>query len=407
MKRIEQKDLRALYAPMPEATAVKLEGLLSALPEAEEEPIVKKKISFALALAAVLVLLAVGAVATAMNWNVLTFLYGEEQPQMDAMMVQVAQTGTADGVTLEIGTAMTDGRSIAFDWTLTVEDDTLPVYLQMDNVTVAGSENIWLDTLGGLNRVWLMQGETTRHNGELICLGDKWQPGEKIAVELTLGVYKPLGEVVIFTSTADRAKAEELAAQGVWTVVPETEMISHRQQNQVQPLWRYDSLTEPELADYERSEIKLSFMVTVPEVTWEQLPTDKEAYEIMPGVSFRVAEAYRTPLNIYASIDIAVAGEENQLGAIEKWKNLFFGFERAEGHVTRSRALTADAGWNAYYNEDGVYHKVVTVCTGAYNGTELAQGDDLYLVCSMGEGTENDNVQALVKQGRYKLHAVE
>lgn len=404
MKKITQENLRAMYAPMPEAYA---EGVLASLFQRKEEKPVKRKISVAFVLAAVLTLLAVGGVAAAVNWNVLTFLYGEVQPTMEPMLAQVAQKGSAGGVTLEISTAMTDGRSIAFDWTLNVEDDALPVYLQTEDVKVAGTENLWLDPLGGLNRVWLTSDETTRRGGELIWLENRWMPGEEIAVELTLGVYKPLGEVVIFTSTADRAKAEELAAQGVWTVVPETEMISPRQQNQMCPLWRYDKLSEAEKANYERSEIKLSFTVTVPEVAWEQLATDEEVYEVAPGVSFRVTEAYRTPLNIWATIDIAVAGEENQLGAMEKWNKLFFELQKAEGrHVSQLQAITLGIDITTYFEENGVYHQKFTICTGAYDAAEFAEDDGLYLVRYMRKEADREGYHILVKQGRYKLHVV-
>lgn len=401
MKKITQENLRAMYAPMPEAYA---EGVLASLFQQKEEKPVKRKISVAFVMAAVLTLLVVGGVAAAVNWNVLTFLYGEEQPQMEPMLAQVAQTGSAGGVTLEISTAMTDGRSIAFDWMLNVEDDALPVYLQTEDVKVAGTENLWLD---GLNRVWLTPEETTRRGGELIWLENRWMPGEEIAVELTLGVYKPLREVVIFTSTEDRAKAEELAAQGVWTVVPETEMRSSRQQNQMCPLWRYDELSEAELANYERREIKLSFTVTVPEVAWEQLATDKEAYEVAPGVSFRVTEAYRTPLNIWATIDIAVEGEENQLGAMEKWNKLFFELQNAEGrHISQLQEITLGIGIVTDFEENGVYHRKYSICTGAYDAEEFAEEDDLYLVCYTGKETEREGYLTLIKQGRYELHEV-
>lgn len=404
MKKITQENLRAMYAPMPEAYA---EGVLASLFQQKEGKPVKRKISVAFVMAAVLTLLVVGGVAAAVNWNVLTFLYGEEQPTMEPMLAQVTQTGSAGGVTLEISTAMTDGRSIAFDWTLNVEDDALPVYLQTEDVKVAGTENLWLDPLGGLNRVWLTPEETTRRGGELIWLENRWMPGEEIAVELTLGVYKPLGEVMIFTSPADRAKADELAAQGVWTVVPETEMFSSRQQNQICPLWRYDKLSEAELADYERSEIKLSFTVTVPEVAWEQLATDKEAYEIAPGVSFRVTEAYRTPLNIWATIDIAVAGEENQLGAMEKWNKLFFELQNAEGrHISQLQEITLGIGIVTDFEENGVYHRKYSICTGAYDAAEFAEDDGLYLVRYMRKETDREGYHILVKQGRYELHGV-
>ena len=404
MKKITQESLRAMYTPMPETYA---EGVLASLFQQKEGKPVKRKISVAFVMAAVMTLLVAGGMAAAVNWNVLTFLYGEEQPTMEPMLAQVTQTGSAGGVTLEISTAMTDGRSIAFDWTLTVEDDALPVYLQTEDVKVAGTENLWLDPLGGLNRVWLTPEETTRRGGELIWLENRWMPGEEIAVELTLGVYKPLGEVMIFTSPADRAKADELAAQGVWTVVPETEMFSSRQQNQICPLWRYDKLSEAELADYERSKIKLSFTVTVPEVAWEQLATDKEAYEIAPGVSFCVTEAYRTPLNIWATIDIAVAGEENQLGAMEKWNKLFFELQNAEGrHISQLQEITLGIGIVTDFEENGVYHRKYSICTGAYDAAEFAEDDGLYLVRYMRKETDREGYHILVKQGRYELHEV-
>ena len=180
----------------------------------------------------------------------------------------------------------------------------------------------------------------------------------------------------------------------------------HRQQNQVQPLWRYDKLSEAELVDYERSEIRLSFTVTVPEVQWEQLATDKETYEIAPGVSFRVAEAYRTPLNIYATIDVAVVGMGNQLDAMEKWDKLFFDFERADGHVSQIRALTSDVGWRNYYELNSVYHTEFPICTGAYDEAEFAEDDGLYLVCRMGKEMDREGYISLVKMGKFKLHVV-
>ena len=402
MKRIEQKDLRAVYAPMPEATAVKLEGLLSALPEAEEEPVVKKKVSFALVLAAALVLLAVGAVATA-NWDVLTFLYGQEKPQMDNMLTKVSQTGTAEGVTLEIGTAMTDGRSLAFDWVLTIEDETLPVYLQTDRVSVAGNEGIWLDPVGGMNRVWIPKGETIRRNGELIKLAQPVQPGEEISVELTLGIYKPLREVVVFTSPGDKAKAEELAAQGAWTVLPENEIISSRQRSEKYPLWRYDDLSEDELADYERHEIRMAFTVTAPETEVVRLVPEEDVYTI-GDVSVCVTEAYRTPMNIYAIIDLAVANAQNQTEAMQKAGKLTIWFDGEAGQVLQTRAMTGDATYNHYYAKEGAWHKTIEICTGAYDEATIPADGTVYLACYQDIEWKN-GMMMLDKIGRYALRA--
>lgn len=46
------------------------------------------------------------------------------------------------------------------------------------------------------------------------------------------------------------------------------------------------------------------------------------------------------------------------------------------------------------------------MCTGAYDATEFAEDDGLYLVCYMGKETEREGYLALVKQGRFKLHAL-
>ena len=165
MKRVTQSDLQNLYEPMPEHFASRMDHLLAALPAGEEKIIVKKKISAALALALALILLAAGALAAALNWDAILALYGHEQPELESLLVPVNQSAEAGGVTLEIASALTDGRTLVLDWTLRAEDEALPVYIETENLTTNGNFH-WASWGDGLQVLWLQPGRprTARRN---------------------------------------------------------------------------------------------------------------------------------------------------------------------------------------------------------------------------------------------------
>lgn len=372
MKHINRKQLQALYPPMPEATGLKLESCLSGLPAAEERIIVKRKFSAAVVLAAVLTLLAVGGLAAALNWDALTYLYGEEQPRLTALSSPVNQKAQAGGVTLEITSAVTDGHALAFDWTMTRPDAAAPLYLQVDALSVAGQDNVWIDTLAGLNRTWLPAEAVTRRSGELLVLDESVPVGESIRVELTVGVYAPRREVVLLPSPEDQAEARALRDAGVWAVAPVGEAPSQRTGGMA-PLWRYHSLTQAEKADYDRTELCFAFEVPVTEVATQRLAPGAAEYSLPDG-SFRITDAFRTPLTVSATVDIAVDGATSEFEARRKAQYYFFDFTDAQGDYLRGQEVTSFMPADECYCADGVWHVVRRVSRAAYDEEALPDG---------------------------------
>ncbi|MBE5803749.1 MAG: hypothetical protein E7316_04470 [Clostridiales bacterium] len=402
MKRVTRETLQAMYPPMPEDFAARA---LSGLPRGEEKIIVKRKVSAALVLAAMLVLLAVGSVAAALNWDAILFLYGKEEPQLSDLMSPVNRKGEAGGVSLEITSAVTDGRALAFDWTLQVDETVLPVYLQVDEIRMNEWEQFFLDTVAGLNRVWIGPDEKTVHSGELLQLPEPVQAGENIHVELTLGIYKPKREVTLFFSPRDQQEAQALRSQGVWAVAPVNEVPSMRRAGELSPLWRYDTLSEKEKADYDRSEITLVFDVMVTETDAQELVPDQDAYE-MPGATFRVVQAYRTPLSLCARIDLVIEGVETEAEAMRQSRYYSFSFRDARGEYLYGQSFTGAMAPTCYYWKDDELHMVQEVWTEAYDNTVIAEDEYLCLTYSHGRDDGKDRIM-LTRIGEVRLRMEE
>lgn len=306
MKRITQNDLRAMYAPMPQSVETELRGALSALSAAEKGQ-TKRKLSVSFALAAVLVLLIAGGVAACVHWDAIRFLYGREKPEMQGMVNNVEQIAQADGVTLHITDVATDGYSFAMAWEMETQEEKLPIYVQMEELTINGQQHY--AAIGeGLSCFWLTPEEIFRRGGDLIPLQEAGRVGNTLHVEMTLGLYRPVEEVV-FLPAEQYAQAKQLNEQGVWAAAPvsvyPTRQVDDSGNTVYCDLW----LREPDAVQgstrFVSSMIHLAFDVPVtgngakhrklsPEITGIQ----KIDHEV------RVQEVVQTDLGIYAVLDI-------------------------------------------------------------------------------------------------------
>ena len=168
MKRITQQDLQSLYGPAPEELESRIHTFLSGLPEKEEKSNVKKKASLAFVLAAVLALaMAATAAAGLIDWNAVIGIYGHEKPEMNGMVTTVNKSASAFGTTLSVSSALTDGRTLVFDWTLEAKEEELPLFVTTSQLLVNGV-HYNAEFGGGLYRVWLRPGETVRQSSEVI-----------------------------------------------------------------------------------------------------------------------------------------------------------------------------------------------------------------------------------------------
>ncbi|MBQ8555436.1 MAG: DUF4179 domain-containing protein [Clostridia bacterium] len=329
MKRITQRDLQQMYEPMPEHFAARMDCLLSGLPEGEETIVVKRKLSVAMVLAMVLLLVSVGAAAAVLNWNAILALYGQEKPELESLLVPVNQSAEAGGVTLEVTSALTDGRTLVLDWTLRANEDVLPVHIQAEELITNGQSH-WIQS-NGLQVLWLQPEETLHQSCEIFQLEQPVQAGEKIRVELTLRVARPKQEVIILTDPVDasaadlHAEAARLREQGIWAVAPQCLVFAYRfDDNNVLSGWNgttsglipaWNTLEGDNLPadgfDYDR--LTLSFDVTVPVCT-EQLLYPAQRALPLTGCSLEIIEAVRTPLGVYTTVELVC---ENPVGEDE------------------------------------------------------------------------------------------
>lgn len=315
MKRITKTDLQGLYGPVPEAFWQKMEGFLFALPMKEETRIMKKKVSFALAMAFVLVLLTVGAGAAVANWDAIMRLYGRETPEMETFLVPVEQTAQREGVSLNVSSVLTDGQVLVFDWAL-INEENMPLYIETDKLTINGYGHLpaWGD---GMSVLWLKEGET-KQNGEIIPLRHPLQPGETLDVALQVNIARPKQPVALFDSPSDAQEAERLRNLGRWAVAPMMESVAYRfaentkeERVNVWNVYEADGFTDD---DFTHSTLRLSFTVTVPD--FEEKPMHPEQTEWAFGdTTITLTEAFRTPLGIYTTAEVYTPAGEDALSA--------------------------------------------------------------------------------------------
>lgn len=359
MKRITKQELQELYGSVPGEFQENMNAFLHRLPVREEKKTVKKNISFAMVAMAILVFMAVGATAALIDWNAVVGLYGREKPEMEEMMEEVKKTAQTDDVKLSVTSVLTDGKALVFDWTLEAQEGALPLYIETKNLKVNGQWHFaaWGE---GMQYLWLQPGETIRQSAEIIELEQRTQPGDRIKVELTVGIHKPKQPVTFFETAADEEKAKEMRERGTWAVAPLGEAIAYRFDDEMErtdpvTLWRHYLSDGFQKDDFVQSEMKLSFEVTVPET--EEYPLYPAHREIkLSDCTAYLREAYRTPLGIYTEMEVVYNEKDAQEAVAKEVLNAFALEMRVPGTVLPGNHLhnLQDTIW---IDEEGRMHR--------------------------------------------------
>ena len=383
MKRITQQDLQSLYGPAPEELENRMRVFLSGLPEKEEKSNVKKKASLAFVLAAVLVLaMAATAAAGLIDWNAVIGIYGHEKPEMNGMVTTVNKSASAFGTTLSVSSALTDGRTLVFDWTLEAEEEELPLFLTTSQLLVNGVHYI-TEFGGGLYRVWLQPGETVRQSSEVIEMFEqRMQPGEQMHVEWTVRIAKPKKPITFLDSREDRGEAERLRSEGTWAVAPlgEANVFRFDDENNMPnrvTVWnhyRKDGFTDE---DFELATVKLIFDVTVPETEKIEIYPAGETIRLKECTAY-LREAYRTELGVYTTVELvsdADADEEGNIARQLSQYELFLGVNNQAMHVNGN--VFSDMPW---IGEDGKVHQVLSANMIGYQNSLLEEGNVLSVI---------------------------
>lgn len=383
MKRITQQDLQSLYGPAPEELESRIYSFLSGLPEKEEKSNVKKKASLAFVLAAVLVVaMAATAAAGLIDWNAVIGIYGHEKPEMNGMVTTVNKSASAFGTTLSVSSALTDGRTLAFDWTLEAKEEELPLFVTTSQLLVNGVHYI-TEFGGGLYRVWLQPGETVRQSSEVVELFEqRMQPGEQMHVEWTVRIAQPKKTITFLESREDREEAERLRSEGTWAVAPlgEANVFRFDDDNHLfhkVTVWnhyRKDGFTDE---DFELATVKLIFDVTVPETEKIEIYPAGETIRLKECTAY-LREAYRTELGVYTTVELvsdADADEEGNVARQLSQYELFLGVNNQTMYVNGN--TFSDMPW---IGEDGKVHQMLSANMIGYQNSLLEEGNVLSVI---------------------------
>lgn len=200
-KKLTRDALRALY-PAPSAdfeTRVSAAFARLRAQQGKEENRMKKKLCAGLILTALLTAAAFGALAAALDWNVLDFLFPglapDAGPRDAAALVQPVDASGGDGrVALRISGALTDGEVAAFDWRIENTRPEEPVFVAVEDFTGNG-ERLFTDGTDGFDRQWLpgvFSEDGAMLGGELVELPASVRGADALDVALTVAVYRPL-----------------------------------------------------------------------------------------------------------------------------------------------------------------------------------------------------------------------
>jgi len=297
--KITQSDLKALY-PVSDHALANVEHTLSALPEGKEKIVVKKKLSYAAVLAAVLTLLMVGAVAAAIHWDVMQFLYGKPVGSVEPLMEAVTASATDGRVTVSIGSVVHDGRALAIDWTIQSHQPDKPLHLEIERMTIGG-KRVWPSVYSSLNCDWLRPGEEIRYGGDMLMLPEEFFDTYPLQVEMTVGVYEPLKPVVI-EDVYDPERKKELEEQGFFAAMPE-EGTRNLIGGQKMLCWhQMTGIPQDQWDQYDRREMKLSFTLEESNAC-ALVPLETEATWDRGDFAVVVHEAVISPMGIYVTVD--------------------------------------------------------------------------------------------------------
>lgn len=231
-RKLTKETLRALYPAPSQDFAARTSAMLRSLPRQSTQTRGRKKLALGLALAAALTLSAIGALAAALDWNVMDFLFSGRMPgdapenPETAALVQAVNAAAGDGrVTLRVTGALTDGEVIAFDWRIENEQPGEPVFVAVESFTGNG-ERLATDGADGFDCQWLPGAYSeggAMQGGELIGLPPSVQGADALDVAMTVAVYRPLVPVWDLGPDCDPGSLdpapilEHLAAGGVVT----------------------------------------------------------------------------------------------------------------------------------------------------------------------------------------------
>lgn len=264
----------------------------------------KKKLSASLALALGLILITFSALAAAMDWNVMDFLFNDRQHAAKSLKQGVNARATDGQVTLNIDSALTDGNILAMDWSIVNEKKDVPVFVMVDAFAINGIP-VWTDGVDSFDNQWLpgwCSEDGSMRDGEIIAVPEAARDADALEVTMTVGVYHAL-QPLYLQEVYDPVQGAEKIAEG-YLVVPEGEGWLELDPDEAEGVaWVVGGIKYME-EKFTRTELSLSFVLDqrAGRASVRQLKT-AESYENALFTA-RYTQAFVSPLGLTLNMDI-------------------------------------------------------------------------------------------------------
>lgn len=197
---------------IPQTPDMCKKAVLHATSMYQEEQAMRRPYKVILVVAIVVILLCGTVALAASGWNVLRFLQLADDHLSSGMVENVSAQAAAGNCSIQVDSVVTDGKFLAFDWTVQNDDVTKPVYIQVDSFTGNGVP-LFTDGTDDFNYQWFpgMFNEGIMQDGNLTMLAEEIA-GDTLKVEMVVGVYTPkmpVFQMDVFDETAIRQKQNE------------------------------------------------------------------------------------------------------------------------------------------------------------------------------------------------------
>lgn len=133
------QELQALYPPTSRAFENTVQNTLHSLAKGKEQPVMKKKISAALIVMLALIILTISAAIALTSSNLLTFLFGQEQPPKEVkdILIKPEATITSPDINVTLNEYLYDGEKLYLYWTVTNQSGK-QLMVTMDPIIING-----------------------------------------------------------------------------------------------------------------------------------------------------------------------------------------------------------------------------------------------------------------------------
>lgn len=314
--RLNVENLRRLY-PLPDSLQARTQHTLESL-DAKKEPIMKRKLSFALVLL-IIALLAAGAYALS-HYGVLDFLSVKPREKQLAPLTQkLGISQTVDKVSLTIDSALYDGEFLALDWTIANENPEQPRYVTLTRFEADGRP-LSQDGTDSFDSQWLpgvFSEDGSMQDGELVPLPLETLTGEKARIVMEIDIITPkkplfyleqtLGGLTEAQQEAWKTEQDKLGEQKLtegFIVMDEDAFFIPLPEEDgggfARVIGSIDNFLKPE--DYKQSALSASFDLdlSMAEKAYEPL-VPREAYTF-DFMTTWYEKAVKTPLGVYMTL---------------------------------------------------------------------------------------------------------